>query len=581
MLNKRMHPIYGYWAAVGLAIFSQIVLAFMAYQALNIQIRENSINSRTDAIKRAKTAVETFAGELPYHVATQPSLPMNPPDYYLNAFPWPDSHQDNEVFARLAVNASDTKQILLSGLINADQDQQNFWNLLLAKYSLAKNDLDDSQKYLNRIIDSAEDLRMPNGFSLKSFAALTAAKILYAKEHKKQAFEWIQVMGELSPPRPSPASRLDFWPELNDKHLQLWLDTIVKIWSGFFAGYSNPGWVQLESGKVLIGKVKGRLRIYPGDSTFNRLQSSMQKAAGESFQISLSTKPSSFSEKLPYFFEVFFECIGSETSSLPQQGINRVLLGFLLALGTTGLAVLIFFGIRREQERKITAEQELFFRQTAHDLKTPLATIKTLSETLNLKRLQSKEQEERYFAQLLTETDKAVETVDSMLMAARLRTGNLEPRREPVSPSYFISRVIDRFAPRLENWTIEKTISADEPILADPIMFERLLVNLVENVLKHAAEKRTLSFHLTRLKNGFIELRIGDRGKGSAKDISQYLYSDKASRDDFRIKSGGLGLKLVKMIVDLHAGSLAFHDRDDGGLWVVTVWHSRNEKENA
>jgi two-component system sensor histidine kinase KdpD len=272
---------------------------------------------------------------------------------------------------------------------------------------------------------------------------------------------------------------------------------------------------------------------------------------------------------------------GLKVAFKPQVSAAPVPGGFLPLILLTSLAIIGLFGFalhqwQTMQRAQLLEEEELFFRQTAHDLKTPITIVSFIAETLALKRYKNEEQYRRYLSQLQNETQKAGELFDRLLLSVRLRQHSIDPDLKTFSAETALKALLSRFKPRLQDWRIIEDYRNQNSLFADYDMFERAMINLVENVIRHAAEGLELQLiceDAILSNQPAIKIMIGDRGKNFPMqaqgkiDLLHEALPYKAERG-----GSGTGLFLVKQIVQTHSGEFYAEKRTDGGIWMVTVW---------
>ncbi len=534
----------------------------MAFQALEIQVRDELGARLRETSLRARGVALDFINRLPEVLAERHFISLPLERHALPAFSFPDSPQDLERLLRYSENPVSSRLPLLEGLVNAETPKRGFWDHLLVCQGILNADFTSAESALRRLIQEDADLRLPDGLSMKAAALLQISRLYLSRKMPDKALEVLREVAHCPAPERLPASFSLSMAGTMGLEGDQWPGMILWAWTAPASTTWREGWVETGSGKGLLLKSGVGWRLYAGDLMWKRLASSLAGIGGGAVEAALAASGTTGSvpvEGLEGTAFVVREADGGHGTRLP--GIQRLGLGLLLALGGLGLSWIVLLGLKRDQAATLLAGQEQFFRQAAHDLKTPLATMRVLAETLALRRSDSPETENRYLAQLVQETDRAAEVVDQMLLGARLKAGNVLPALEAVSPDYVIGRVLERFTPRLQGWSIGHHPPQGEMVRADPVMFERVIVNLVENIVKHASEGRAMDFRVTRLERGRVEIAVGDRGPG-------------VSVDGAKAESGtrGIGLELVGRIVALHGGEFRHVPREGGGTWAISIW---------
>jgi signal transduction histidine kinase len=209
----------------------------------------------------------------------------------------------------------------------------------------------------------------------------------------------------------------------------------------------------------------------------------------------------------------------------------------------------------------------------SHELKTPLAAIRGYAETLAMPEVRLDEETRRRYLDIVgDETVKLERIVGDLLDLARLEGGGFTLACEPVPAAQLFRRVADRHERDLleKQVTLETSVGEGlEPIWCDPARLEQALQNLVANALRHTPEGGQITLAAARADGG-VRIVVRDTGEGIPAEhlphIFDRFYKTDASRTDPQAKSGsGLGLSIVKAIVELHGGRVSAFNVPGGG----------------
>ena len=209
----------------------------------------------------------------------------------------------------------------------------------------------------------------------------------------------------------------------------------------------------------------------------------------------------------------------------------------------------------------------------SHELKTPLAAIRGYAETLSMPEVRLDEDTRRRYLEIVgDETLKLEGIVGDLLDLARLEGGGLALTCGEVPVAQLFQRVADRHEREMleKQVSLETSVAADMPALwGDAARLEQALQNLVANALRHTPEGGQISLVAARAGEG-VRLTVRDTGSGipdgHLPHIFDRFYKSDASRTDPFSKSGsGLGLSIVKAIVERHGGTVAAANTPAGG----------------
>jgi two-component system, OmpR family, heavy metal sensor histidine kinase CusS len=209
-----------------------------------------------------------------------------------------------------------------------------------------------------------------------------------------------------------------------------------------------------------------------------------------------------------------------------------------------------------------------FSADLAHELRTPIANM--LGEAqVALTRDRAAAEYRETIESTVAECERLSRIVDNLLFVARV-----DAAREPIARKWFDARVaIEKIAAFYQTVADDHNVtiscSGDGQIYADPDLFERAVGNLLDNALRFTAEHGAIRVAVSRHNRDF-EVTVSDNGSGIATEhlprVFDRFYRAESSRGS---DGAGLGLALVKSIVELHGGSAAIQSELNHGTTVV------------
>lgn len=238
-----------------------------------------------------------------------------------------------------------------------------------------------------------------------------------------------------------------------------------------------------------------------------------------------------------------------------------------------------------------TPQHELTVLATvAHELRGPLTALATSSELLaeDFAHLDP-EQIKGMLAGIHRRTLWLQGLVENLLAAATIREGRLTLFRQSLSMSDLLDDVRAVVDPLLaqRGQRLRLRIAQNMPeVLADSRRLGQVLVNLILNASKFGAPDTSIDVTVT-LRKGVVRVSVADRGPGVAADQAQRLFEPyyRAPATAGLGKDGvGLGLSIVKSIVEAHGGTVGVESRRGGGarFWfeIATVGRSTTGKSH-
>lgn len=244
-----------------------------------------------------------------------------------------------------------------------------------------------------------------------------------------------------------------------------------------------------------------------------------------------------------------------------------MIIGESLALILSVLAGIYIISGAFKREMEAARQQRNFLLSITHELKSPLAGIRLVLETL-LRRSLNAEQIRRLGENGMRETDRLTKLVEDLLLSARLETA-YQPNREPIDLEELLSDCLERMRHKQADFQWIFTCTDHVPVIeGDKAGLHSVVTNLLENAAKYSLPPAKITLSLRKIDNQWLEISVCDEGMGIP-DAEKAKVFEKFYRvgneDTRRTKGTGLGLFIVREIVRAHKGVIELTDNKPKG----------------
>ncbi|MGM0876818.1 MAG: ATP-binding protein [Bacillota bacterium] len=214
-------------------------------------------------------------------------------------------------------------------------------------------------------------------------------------------------------------------------------------------------------------------------------------------------------------------------------------------------------------------ERNEFLASISHELRTPLTYIKGYADIGRRKTLDETERI-NYLNIIHEEADHVSDLLKELFELAKMDQNTFSISKEQINISLFLQSIYGKVLPVFKSRGIHLKYDCgrDFFVTIDPVRFEQVILNLLDNALKYSKENTTTTIEVMKENNKKILIFIRDQGKGIPSDDLPYIF-DRLYRVDksrSRLTGGfGLGLAIVKEIVDAHNGEISVGSQEGKG----------------
>ncbi len=242
---------------------------------------------------------------------------------------------------------------------------------------------------------------------------------------------------------------------------------------------------------------------------------------------------------------------------------ERTLTNFILIIALVFILIIGVFIVFRNIKKEVELAQikSDFVSNVSHELRTPLALISMFAETLEMGRVRNEEKKQEYYTIISQETNRLSRIVNKILSFSKMEAGKRTFNFEKSNLNDVISKVYETYKFHLQNNGFKFSLKEDKTIPSINIDHEALseaVINLLDNAVKYSDNEKEIIISTGKQKeNIFVE--VSDKGVGISSEDQKKIF-DKF----YRVSSGlvhnskgtGLGLTLVKHIIEAHSGSI-------------------------
>lgn len=231
-----------------------------------------------------------------------------------------------------------------------------------------------------------------------------------------------------------------------------------------------------------------------------------------------------------------------------------------------------------EQNRK------KFVSDVSHELKTPLATIKLICDSIVTTDNPNHEMIQEFLGDLSDEVDRLTRIVERLLTLTKMDSNQGSISATPVDFVVMVNAIIRKLTPNAENKNIalysDYSVESLSPMLLDYDKTWEAIYNIVDNAIKYTPEGGYVKLGL-ELSGKSLLVKVEDNGPGIPDENKEKIFERFYRLDDSRARETGgtgLGLAIAKEVVTLHGGKIYVEDAENGGsIFVIEFPYNPDE----
>ena len=255
----------------------------------------------------------------------------------------------------------------------------------------------------------------------------------------------------------------------------------------------------------------------------------------------------------------------------------------IASLGATIGLIVVWRGFSRQVQ--LNEMKSNFVSSVSHELRAPIASVRLMAESLESGKLTEPQKKQEYYKFIGQECRRLSALIENVLDFARIEQGRKQYEMEPTDVSALMRQTVALMEPYGAERQISLKLEMNEPPLNFPVMdgraMQQALVNLIDNAIKHSATGSQVSVGLdhisSKAQNGeaddaapaqWLQIWVEDKGPGIPQDQHEKIFERfyRLGSELRRETPGvGIGLSIVKHIVDAHGGKIVVRSSPGAG----------------
>lgn len=270
--------------------------------------------------------------------------------------------------------------------------------------------------------------------------------------------------------------------------------------------------------------------------------------------------PQVFNDKFPWYMLYFSDETGGDIMEIAAY--EKIVYYCLIAAANIIMIVGVFGALRNiSKELAISDMRSDFVARVSHELRTPLGLIRLYAETLEMGRTKDDNKKKEYLKSIIKESERLTALINNILNFSQIEAETKHYTFVETHVDDVVQESVETMRYHLERHGFELGVDVAERIPAiscDPEAIQQALYNLLSNAMKYSGEGKRIEVRAYP-QDGEVVIEVKDYGIGIASVHQRKIFQEFYRVDDPRVRQtggSGLGLALVKHIVESHGGKL-------------------------
>jgi signal transduction histidine kinase len=241
------------------------------------------------------------------------------------------------------------------------------------------------------------------------------------------------------------------------------------------------------------------------------------------------------------------------------------------------LACGLFFTLQTvNNELHLSKMKSYFISTVSHEFKSPLTSIRQMAEMLVRDRVPSAERQRKYYTSILKQSERLSHLIDNILDFSKMEEGHKLFHFEKADIIPVVRDIVESFQQHTADQGFHINLAIPEPlpdVVFDREAMEQVMHNLLDNAYKYSGDSREIEVHLLSKGNKII-ISVRDNGVGIRKEDHDKIFSRfyRAGEELTQtVKGSGIGLTIVKQIVEAHHGEITVESSPGKGSTFTVI----------
>ena len=340
-----------------------------------------------------------------------------------------------------------------------------------------------------------------------------------------------------------------------------------------FQGNDNGQWgLIMDPGHILKNTIRHSILEKANESNF------YWKVTGEHGEMLLESEY--LPEDMPPVYAVFPSNLPSFSLALYPEDLSLFeslfrpgegLFFYIFLVIVIILACGLFFTLQTvNHELHLSKMKSHFMSTVSHEFKSPLTSIRQMAEMLVRGRVPSPEKQQKYYGTILQQSERLSHLIDNILDFSKMEEGQKTFRFEKTDIIPVVKEIFELFQKHTAEHGFKISLSIPEPlpdVVFDREAIEQVMHNLLDNACKYSGNSKTIEVKLFPKGNDIV-FSVRDYGIGIRKEDHDKIFSRfyRAGEElTQNVKGSGIGLTIVKQIIDAHQGAITVESSPDKG----------------